>query len=209
MEIIAHRGWWNVPKEKNTVQAILRAFQNGMGIETDIRDSVQKLVISHDMAKEESLAVEQVFQIYKNSDFILAVNIKADGLQVALKKLIDTYKISNYFCFDMSVPDTFGYIKEGLKFFVRESEYEVRNETLYQKADGIWMDSFTDKKFVTEEKISGHRENGKKVCIVSPELHGRDCESEWAVYKKRCFLEDPNIILCTDFPEKARRYFYG
>ena len=47
------------------------------------------------------------------------------------------------------------------------------------------------------------------VCIVSPELHGRNNTREWANYKN--FITNQfsdNLILCTDNPEEAKKYFY-
>ena len=50
MQILAHRGLWTQTEEKNTVSAIKYAFQSGFGIETDLRDFQEKLVISHNVA---------------------------------------------------------------------------------------------------------------------------------------------------------------
>ncbi|MCW1578911.1 hypothetical protein OLS50_01735, partial [Campylobacter jejuni] len=62
------------------------------------------IVVSHDMASENCLKLEDFFKLYKkyNTNLPLALNIKADGLQIPLKKLIQKYKITNYFVFDMS-----------------------------------------------------------------------------------------------------------
>ena len=38
MRILAHRGFWNSKEERNSIVAFEKAFQNGFGIETDIRD---------------------------------------------------------------------------------------------------------------------------------------------------------------------------
>ena len=49
MEIISHRGYWKSVKEKNTEIAFSRSFALNYGTETDLRDCLGKLVISHDM----------------------------------------------------------------------------------------------------------------------------------------------------------------
>jgi glycerophosphoryl diester phosphodiesterase len=46
--ILAHRGYWLEPGEKNSLSAFRRAFEGGFGIETDIRDLDGELVVSHD-----------------------------------------------------------------------------------------------------------------------------------------------------------------
>lgn len=38
MQIIAHRGFWELEKEQNTTLAFQKSFENGFGIETDFRD---------------------------------------------------------------------------------------------------------------------------------------------------------------------------
>src|SRR5438309_53835 len=48
MLVLAHRGWWSDPQDRNTRAAFAKAFAAGYGIETDVRDSAGRLVISHD-----------------------------------------------------------------------------------------------------------------------------------------------------------------
>jgi len=126
MIVLSHRGYWKKVSEKNQPIAFERSFKLGFGTETDIRDYKEELVISHDMANEKCLSVREFFEIYNKYDNILplALNIKADGLQVKLRELLEEYKIENYFVFDMSVPDGLQYLKHNIKAFTRESEYE-------------------------------------------------------------------------------------
>ena len=42
MKILAHRGFWMNESEKNSREAIKRAFDYGFGIETDLRDIFKK-----------------------------------------------------------------------------------------------------------------------------------------------------------------------
>ena len=108
----------------------------------------------------------------------------------------------------MSIPDTLGYIESGLKFYVRQSEYETIN-SLYDKADGVWVDGFIDDKWITKELILDHRRKGKKVCIVSSDLHSREYGQLWQELNDKEILGDDDVILCTDYPDKAKEYFYG
>lgn len=211
MKILSHRGYWKSENEKNTKIAFERSFELGFGTETDIRDFNGELVISHDPPerKFKHITVSDFFKIYKSigEGLQLALNIKSDGLQEKLFKLIKDYDITNYFVFDMSIPDTIGYLKNNTKFFTRQSEFEI-DPSLYSQADGIWMDEFNSS-WIEEKKIQNHILNGKKVCIVSPELHKRDFNIEWNNYKS-IFLKDTddNISFCTDLPEKAKQFFY-
>ena len=208
MEIIAHRGFWKEVSEKNTMAAFKRSAEFGVGTETDFRDYKEKLAVSHNVADDSSPLAEDFFALYTGTDKTLALNVKADGIQQLLKELLAKYDIQNYFCFDMSIPDTLGYIDAGLKFYVRESEYEVIN-SLYDKADGVWVDGFAGDNWITPELILDHRAKGKKVCIVSSDLHARDYNPLWQRLKTAEIINDDGVILCTDNPDKAKEFFYG
>jgi hypothetical protein len=136
----------------------------------------------------------------------LALNIKADGLQIKLKNALINYYINNYFIFDMSIPDHISYIKDNYDFniFTRQSEYE-EEPALYEKSAGVWLDEFNGH-WINKKTIVQHLDNNKKVCIVSPELHNRDYKNVWVEIKKYN-LED-KIMICTDYPEEAERYFH-
>lgn len=208
LNIISHRGYWKNINEKNSLLAFERSLSLNFGIEVDIRDYKSKIVISHDLPNINSPKLSELLDIYsreKNKPFI-ALNIKSDGLQQDLKTALDKYKINNYFVFDSSVPDAINFIKSGMKTFTRQSEYE-NSPAFYELAEGVWLDEFHSS-WIDEETLNFHYNNGKKVCIVSPELHGRDMEIGWKTYKK-IFFKNPkiNISLCTDYPLEARKYF--
>ncbi len=213
MKILSHRGYWKTSEEKNTLLAFERSFSLGFGTETDVRDLDGKLVISHDvpLSTNTPILFSDFLKCYKsfNNDLPLAINIKSDGLQLMLKQELEQFNISNYFVFDMSVPDTIGYLNSGLKVFGRESEYETK-VSFYPNILGVWMDEF-EGHWINENKVKEHLENGKLVCIVSPDLHKRNYLEEWADYKKiesQYLNYQENIWICTDFPEEARTFFY-
>ena len=167
------------------------------------------LVISHDIANSNSLNLKEFFTLYKKYplELPLALNIKADGLQIPLKKLLEEYKITNYFVFDMSVPDTLTYVELNFNIFTRQSELEP-NPCLYDKAQGVWLDEFYTH-WIDKKTIKFHLEQGKKVCIVSPELHQRNFLKEWEEYKQIDLELNPkeNLMLCTDYIQKAKEFF--
>lgn len=207
MEILAHRGAWNVSAEKNTMTAFVNAVRSGWGFESDIRDYRGKLVISHNIADEDSLPVTDVFQLLAQESFHahFAINIKADGLKEPLKKLLDSYEITNYFCFDMSVPQLFEYQEAGILCFTRQSEFE-ETPVLLGNAAGIWMDAFANDCWLTEERVNYYIQRGKRVALVSPELHGRDHELFWNRINN-WVTDFSKISLCTDMPQKAMEFF--
>jgi glycerophosphoryl diester phosphodiesterase len=211
MIVLSHRGLWKNKQEKNTEIAFRQSFESGFGTETDVRDYCGELVISHDIANSSCMSFGDFLKIYNSysTKLPLALNIKADGLQEKLLLELNKYGISNYFVFDMSVPDGLACLKAGLRTFTRQSEYEP-HPAFYESAQGVWIDEFT-RHWVDDVTIINHITNDKKICIVSPELHKRPMQKEWQHYKEICsnFDVGKNIMLCTDLPEEAERIFNG
>ena len=208
MKIISHRGFWNNKLEKNQEIAFMRSWLNDFGLETDVRDFNEKLVISHDIANSKSIDLELFLDWYVQfgNETTLALNVKADGLALSLKNCLNKFNVKNYFVFDMSIPDSKEYISNNLVFYSRQSEIES-DPVFYDFAKGIWLDSF-DLQWYTADLIKGHLNSSKDVAIVSPELHGRDYLPFWHWLKKNKLQKEGNILLCTDFPMEAKKFFY-
>ena len=198
MRIISHRGWWHQPDEKNTVPAFERTIAAGYGTETDVRDSLGRLVVSHDPPEGEALPWESLLDLFSGTGLPLAVNVKADGLGPALARAFAARDIA-WFAFDMSGPETVRYAGAGLPFYTRHSDVEPE-PILYGAAQGVWLDAFRGDWF-DRPVIERHLAAGKAVCVVSPELHGREPRRVWD-----WLLQMPgDITLCTDFPDRAHR----
>jgi len=199
--IISHRGHWLTHREKNARTAFVRSFEGGFGTETDVRDRAGVLVISHDPPAEEQLVtLDELLGMYADAGQpgMLALNVKADGLQVGIFDAISRAGITSWFAFDMSVPDTLGYRKAALPYFTRLSEYE-RSPVLLDEAAGIWLDAFETEWF-DEALVSGHIIAGRVVCLVSPELHGRDPEASWSRWADWDATRYDEFVVCTDRP---------
>jgi len=204
MQILSHRGYWKTSEEKNSPVAFKRSFELGFGTETDLRDRLGRLVVSHDPPGEVALEAADLFEIYRrvDRDLPLALNIKADGLQKLLPPLLNDLRITNAFVFDMAVPDALAWIRVGLPAFTRESEVE-RVPAFYDQAAGVWLDAFSGD-WWTGAVIEAHLAAGKQVCIVSPELHGRDPSDVWNRLAAAPFRQDERLMICTDRPEEAK-----
>lgn len=208
--ILSHRGFWKTPKEKNKPVAFERSFSLGFGTETDIRDYCGELVISHDIPDSKSLPLKAFFSLYSkfSKELPLALNIKSDGLQKKLLEQLNYFEITNYFVFDMSVPDTIVYNQFEMRTYSRQSEYE-NSPSLYNQAIGIWMDEF-EENWISKSIIENHIFNNKQVCIVSPELHGKEFLKRWGKYKEITNIYvDKKVHLCTDEPVTAKDFFNG
>lgn len=211
MIILSHRGWWKTPVEKNTREAFRRSFERGWGAELDVRDFQGQLVVSHDPPRDNSFPFDDLLAIYTETACkgMLAINIKADGLQTLVAEALARHGIESYFVFDMSIPDALGYLKAGLIAFTRQSEYEPQPAFLEQ-AGGVWLDAFHGA-WADDAVIERHLAVGRPVALVSPELHKRPHLDDWAAWRDLASRADGGdlLMLCTDFPDEAERFFHG
>lgn len=208
MEFLAHRGYWHQPSEQNTETAFRRALASGFGIETDLRDHDGAVVVSHDMPDCKAMTLEAFLELYASYDCLstLALNIKADGLQKPIADCISEFSLENYFFFDMSLPDTLGYLARGLSVFMRRSEFEAGSR-LDARAQGLWLDAL-EAPCVDVEVIKSVAEEGKRIAIVSPELHRRPHKEAWAAWRSGLKASPKGqFMLCTDFPVDAAKFF--
>lgn len=206
--IIAHRGWWTSPAEKNTREAFDHAVTAGYGIETDVRDLDGELVISHDPARRGAMLFGEFLRSYGPA-FVaarLALNVKAGGLQTMLAEAAaNTPLDAQIFVFDMSVPDALGYRGSRFELHTRVSEYE-REPSFIDDAAGVWVDAFSG----TFDQIGAASlwvERGLKVTVVSPELHRRPHGEFWDRVAEAGLHHSPLFSICTDFPDQALERF--
>ena len=205
MQIISHRGYWKSGKEKNTEIAFSRSFALNFGTETDLRDCMGKLVISHDMPNGNEIYFDEFLSLVGPKEKLLAINIKSDGLAIPLKHAMKNYNPKNWFVFDMSIPDMNVHISVGNPVFARMSEVESQIPW-FDLVDGIWLDSF-DNEWFDEGFIRDLIMQRKRVCVVSSELHDRCHLNLW---KSLLSLSgNDSLILCTDYPEQAQKFFAG
>lgn len=207
MLYLAHRGLWKNPVEKNSKDALLCAFESGFGVETDIRDKDGVLVVSHDLPGPDALPLADILSHYASNGHIapIAINVKSDGLSILLAKMLAEHSIENYFCFDMSTPEMLAYRRNHLRYFTRQSEHE-RHPALLDDACGVWMDMF-ESDWIRPRDIAEHLEREKLVALVSPELHGRSYLDFWETLRNDAVSRESGLMLCTDYPEEALRFF--
>lgn len=208
MKLIAHRGYWLEPAEKNTAEAFERALSMGFGIETDFRDLNGTLVVSHDVPTEGVMTAEAFARLFRANPVSapMALNIKADGLYALIAEFITQCPMPDHFVFDMSVPDARGYLSQNIPVYTRLSEYETAPSFLEQSV-GVWLDAF-ESEWYELKVIDDLLAKGKKVAIVSPELHRRPHKELWERLRAHGLHRDVNVSLCTDFPLDAKDFFH-
>lgn len=208
IQLVAHRGLWETRSCRNTRTAFRRAWAAGYGIETDVRDLGGSLVISHDMPHGGEQSFEQFLDDYVAAGRIgtLALNIKADGLAASVHEACTVRGIDDYFCFDMSIPDARTYLQRGMPVFGRLSELEPPS-AFTRACEGIWLDAFEATWFDARD-VRDILAAGQDVCVVSPELHGRDPKRLWNMLRAEIArmaeqihiggAEHGRVMLCTD-----------
>lgn len=206
MQIISHRGlWYDFNKESNKRISFEQSFEKQYGTETDLRDICGRIVISHNMPEGDEISFEEVLKIMDGKNLPLALNIKADGQADAILSLLQKYNHTNYFTFDMSIPDMVVQMNKGLKVYTGFSDI-LKKPVLLEKATGVWLDSFYSEWF-DELVLLDLLNKNKKICIVSADLHGRDVSEQWSKLKSYEAIKSNDIMLCTNIAEKASVYF--
>jgi len=186
MEYIAHR--------INTIDE-LKNIPKEFGVELDLRDHEDRLILQHDPFKDGE-DFEEYLKHYNHGTMIL--NIKSERIEYQVLKLLKKYNIKKYFFLDSSFPMIFLLSKEGEKnIALRFSECEGIDTILNMqgKVKWIWVDCFT-KLPIDKENYNLLKKRGFKFCLVSPELQGQ--QEKLIEYKQH--LEDENIIfdaICT------------
>lgn len=173
MNIICHR--------RNTV-AELRATPTPYGVEVDIRSQGERLVIHHDPFVDGE-DFEEWLRDYRHGTLIL--NVKEEGLETRLTKLMREHGLSDYFFLDQSFPFLVKWSRMGeRRCAVRVSEFESVDTALALAGaiDWVWVDCFT--RFpLTRAAADSLRQAGLRLCLVSPELQGRPADPEIAAMR--------------------------
>ena len=184
----------------NTIK-LLKQIPVEFGVEVDIRSNNNNLIMHHDPFKRGELFEEWV-ELYKHKFLIL--NVKEEGLEEPLLKLMRQHNINNFFFLDQSFP----FLRKTAllgerRCAVRISEYENIETvlSLSNMVDWVWVDCFTD--FPLDIDDNARLKNaGFKICIVSPELQGRSDKSHVMEFRRK--IESLDIIgdaVCTKYPD--------
>jgi hypothetical protein len=197
MKLISHR--------RNTLVQ-LNETPLKYGVEVDIRSHGDRLIIHHDpFVYGESF--ETWLEAYRHDTLIL--NVKEEGLEARLIGLMERAGIEDYFFLDQSFPFLVKYSRLGVnRCAVRVSEFESIQTvlTLAGKVDWVWVDCFT--KFpLSHDDAKKLQDAGFKLCLVSPELQGRDAETEIGQLVQ--MLHERNIhaeAVCTKRPDLWERF---
>ena len=165
------------------------------GVELDLRDRRDGLILSHDpFIKGESF--DSFLTQYHHGTLIL--NIKSERIEHRVLDLLNQYHINDYFFLDSSFPMIYLLSAQGEKnIALRFSEFEGLDTILAMKGrvNWVWVDCFS-RLPINKENYRVLKDAGFKLCLVSPELQGRPEDIE----KYRDYLSGEAIIfdaICT------------
>lgn len=193
MHYIAHR--------VNTISELLN-IPTEYGVEVDLRDYKEKIILQHDPFKN-GQDFEEYLKHYNHG--IIILNIKSEGIEFKVIEILKKYNLNNYFFLDSSFPIINSLCSKGEKnIALRFSEFEGIDTALlsYKRIKWIWVDCFT-KLPITVQIYKLLKKHKYKLCLVSPELQNQDLKLE--LYKN--YLQKEGIIfdaICTKLQNIAR-----
>ncbi|NVN06295.1 hypothetical protein HW509_11945 [Asaia spathodeae] len=197
--------------------AQLQATSGEFGIEVDLRNHGNDILVTHDPFITAAPRLEDWLDAFHHR-FLIA-NVKEEGMETKLLPLLERKGIKNFFILDESFPFIRKYALAGIEqFALRVSEFEDYRTAINlahdlaiadRKVGWIWADSFTGAPLPPETAVA-LRTAGFKICAVSPELHHVNDPASWdsrvtAFLDK---LQEPSFapsrpdMVCTKLPEK-------
>ena len=190
--IICHR--------KNTIKQLIDT-PTEYGVEIDVRSYNNKIILNHDPMKNGEFLDNW---IRKYNHKFLIINIKEEGLEKYIIKILKNKKIKDFFFLDQSFPFLIKTLNSNeTRCAIRFSEYEdiktINN--LKKKINWVWVDHFS--KFPLNKSISNSlKKKNIKICIVSPEIVKKTSIQNLKKLKNSIKKKNIHIdAVCTKNPE--------
>ena len=153
----------------NTI-AQLKEVPEELGIELDLRYEGKEIILHHDPFVTGE-RFEDLLKAYHHRLIIL--NVKTEGIEEEILRLLIKYEVKNYFFLDLSLPYLIKYMRKGEQnIAVRFSEYEPIEFVMAfkERVQWVWVDCFNYMP-LTNDNYRLLKEHFK-ICLVSPELQG-------------------------------------
>ena len=183
----------------NTTEA-LDATPRHLGVEMDLHAFGNQLTVHHD-AFAEGISFERWLDHYRHAFVIL--NIKEEGIETRAREIVLARGIEDFFMLDLSFPALIKMTRAGEKrVAVRVSEYEAvaSADALKGQAEWVWLDVFRGFP-ISRDEHDTLRKGGFRICLVSPELHGRDIAEIARMQAQMKQLGCSVDAVCTKYPD--------
>ena len=168
---------------------------SSLGIEFDVREGPGgTILVTHDPWTS-GPELSAFLAAHRHTFYI--VNIKCEGIEYEVLRLLKDANIENFFLLDCSFPMIHKLSLKGeTRLALRFSEYEEFRR-MQGRAQWVWIDVFSRVPLGPKDCDELHA-LGYKLCLVSPELQQQPEKLE--TYKQ--LLEGQLDMVCTKFPEK-------
>lgn len=172
MIVVAHRR--NTLAERDATPA-------QYGVELDVRVAHGRVVVTHDPVlgpAEDSVdlpTLDAWLAGYRGA--LLIVNVKEEGIEDVVRASLARAGVTDWFFLDQSMAALMKTVRSGeSRVAVRVSDVEHAGTALALagRAAWVWLDAFTPGLPVHADTLRALRDVGYRICLVSPELHGRD-----------------------------------
>jgi len=161
---------------------MLNNIDNIHGVEIDLRDCNEELILSHDPFRSGE-SFECFLKMYNKKMIIL--NIKSERIEFKVIELLKKYNIEEYFFLDSTFPMIYQLYKNNEpNIAIRFSEFETIDniDKIKHMFKWVWVDCFTEFP-LTIEMYNKIKRCNLKICLVSPELQNHKV-SKIIEYKK-------------------------
>lgn len=153
----------------NTIEH-LKSININDGVEIDVRSIKGVPYLSH-FIDEDGVNFEEWLKHY-NLKGTLVINVKEEGLEMIIIKLLEKYNITNY----MFLDEPFWYLLNSSRklnnknFAIRVSKFESVETALKSRelSDWVWYDYFDN--YINTDDIKKLIDAGFKVIMPAPEL---------------------------------------
>lgn len=148
-----------------------------LGIEIDLRDRKDRLILQHDPFRD-GVDFEEWLKHFRHRTLVL--NIKSERIETRVLSLVEKHGVKDFFFLDSTIPMMYLLSNNGIRrLAVRYSEIEPIEGVLAMKArvEWVWVDCFSVLP-IDRHSYRILRENGLKLCLVSPELQDRERDIE-------------------------------
>lgn len=169
------------------------------GVEIDLRSDKKDIYLHHNPFVKGTMFNKWI-KYFKHKFIVL--NVKEEGLESKIIKILNKHKIRDYFFHDQSFSTLLKNMKK-MRVSIRYSEYEEIKEKnkIFKYVKWIWLDHFTS--FPLSVKFYEYLKKNKiKICIVSPELVRKKFINKAIRLKKHILKKGFKIdAVCTKLPE--------
>jgi hypothetical protein len=180
--------------------SLLAETPHTLGVEIDVRSYGDNLVVQHDPFVK-GLSLDEWLTGYHHRLVIL--NVKEEGLEDRLLKIMAKRNIHDFFFLDQSFPYLVRTVRSGeSRCAVRVSEFESVETALALAgmAQWVWVDVFS--RFPLDRKDYVRlKDAGFKLCLVSPELQAHPPQMLQTLKAQMAEFDITMDAVCTKQPQ--------